>query len=69
MTPIRGSDVYLADDIRRILEALLVAPAVQQSFGYGQAAEFATGYVTAIVSVAVSVGVTLDSRLTQGVTP
>jgi hypothetical protein len=66
MTPIRGSDVYLADDIRRILEALLVATTVQKSFGLDVSGDFAVGFVAGVSAVAVAVGVQLDDRLTQG---
>jgi hypothetical protein len=70
MTPIRGSDVYLVDDLRRILEALLVASTVQKNFGVVHSDDFAMGYITAVSAVAVAVGVQLDDRLTQGlVTP
>jgi hypothetical protein len=70
VTPIRGSDVYLADDIRRILEALLVASTVQKNFGLIYSEEFDRGFQTAIASVAVAVGVELDDRLMPGmVTP
>jgi hypothetical protein len=67
MTPIRGSDVYLVDDIRRILEALLVASTVQKSFGIVHSDDFAMGYITGVSAVAVAVGVQLDSKLVQGV--
>ncbi len=66
-TPIRGSDVYLQDDLRRILEALLVATTVQRSFGIDTSGDFAVGFVAGVSAVAVAVGVQLDSKLVQGV--
>jgi hypothetical protein len=67
MMPIHGSDVYLQEDLRRILEALVVATAVQKSFGIAHSTDFAVGYIAAISAVAVAVGVQLDSNLVQGV--
>jgi hypothetical protein len=66
-TQIRGSDVYLVADLERILQSLLVASTVQRSYGVIHSEDFAMGYSTAIASVAVAVGVQLDSKLVQGV--
>lgn len=63
---IHGTEAYLRADLRRILEALLVAQATQRLFGIIHSSDFAIGYSAAISAVAVAVGVKLDDRMLRG---
>ena len=54
--PVRGSDVFLKEDLRAILAAIVVVNR-RASAAYSLSTDYDEGFNTAMIAVAVSVGI------------
>jgi hypothetical protein len=60
---VRGSDVFLKEDVRSILQALLVTNEMMATQVAGNEAQpYRSGFTAAIAAVATAFDITLDNR-------
>ena len=61
--PVRGSDVFLKEDVRSILQAILITnDMLARQIPVGDVQTYRAGFSTAIVAVATAFDISLDQR-------